>query len=344
MGCVVGVMKKIGVLGHFGFGKTLLNGQTIKTKNVTQALEEVFGESQVIKRDTHGGVSSLFLVPFQIIELLNKCENIIIFPAQNGVRVIVPLLVLFNTFFQRKLHYVVIGGWLPSLCKSSSILIKLLNQLDVIYVETLTMKRSLEGLDFKNVEVMHNFKNIKPLEVPISINNNPHLLCTFSRVMKEKGIEDAIKIVDKLNSSSTQYELHIYGQIEPSQMQWFEKLKSQFPDYVSYCGLIPYDQSVDVLKQYDVLLFPTSYDGEGFAGTLLDSMAAGVPIVASNWKYNNEIVNNNSGILVEVGNIEMYCNAVNNLINNYDMRCSALSEAQKYLPRNAISPLLSNLT
>ncbi len=28
----------------------------------------------------------------------------------------------------------------------------------------------------------------------------------------------------------------------------------------------------------------------GFAGTLIDAMAAGVPVIASNWKYNPEIV------------------------------------------------------
>ena len=31
-------MKKVCVIGHFGFGENLLNGQTIKTKIVTKEL------------------------------------------------------------------------------------------------------------------------------------------------------------------------------------------------------------------------------------------------------------------------------------------------------------------
>ena len=34
-------MKKACVLGHFGFGKELLNGQTVKTKMVADELEAI---------------------------------------------------------------------------------------------------------------------------------------------------------------------------------------------------------------------------------------------------------------------------------------------------------------
>ena len=69
------------------------------------------------------------------------------------------------------------------------------------------------------------------------------------------------------------------------QTEWFNELKSTFPSYIKYGGLVPFDKSVEVLKNYFALLFPTYYEGEGFAGTLLDAMAAGVPVVASDWRY-----------------------------------------------------------
>ena len=70
-----------------------------------------------------------------------------------------------------------------------------------------------------------------------------------------------------------------------------------FPKYVSYGGKVPFDKSVDILKNYFALLFPTYYDGEGFAGTLIDAFSAGVPVIASDWKYNAEIVNEKVGIV-----------------------------------------------
>lgn len=113
-------MKKVCVIGHFGFGENLLNGQTIKTKIVTKELDKQFGADQVIKIDTHGGVKSLPLVVFQMIKAFKECENIIIFPAHNGIKIFVPLCNSINLFFHRRLHYVVIGGWLPSFLKDKS--------------------------------------------------------------------------------------------------------------------------------------------------------------------------------------------------------------------------------
>ena len=55
------------------------------------------------------------------------------------------------------------------------------------------------------------------------------------------------------------------------------------------------DKSVDVLKCYFALLFPTDYEGEGCAGTLRDAYSAGVPVIASDWKYNAELVNEDVG-------------------------------------------------
>ena len=48
-------MKKVCVIGHFGFNKNLLNGQTVKTKIIAKELSSSLGEDQVLKIDTHGG-------------------------------------------------------------------------------------------------------------------------------------------------------------------------------------------------------------------------------------------------------------------------------------------------
>ena len=45
-------MKRISVIWHFGFGLNLLNGQTIKTKIITEELERIFGNESVKRYDT----------------------------------------------------------------------------------------------------------------------------------------------------------------------------------------------------------------------------------------------------------------------------------------------------
>lgn len=100
--------------------------------------------------------------------------------------------------------------------------------------------------------------------------------------MKEKGIEDAINAVKTVNKEAGRivYTLDIYGQVDSRQTQWFENLKNTFPDYIKYRGLIDYDKSVDVLKNYCVLLFPTHFYTEGIPGTILDAYAAGIPVIS----------------------------------------------------------------
>lgn len=341
-------MKKVCVVGHFGFGENMLNGQTIKTKTVTTELEKQLGADQVMKIDTHGGAKALPKITIQLINAFKNCKNIIIFPAHNGIKVFVPLCNAINKVFHRKLHYVVIGGWLNELLDKHKKIEAVLKIFTGIYVETNAMRIALCNRGFNNVEVMPNFKDIKILSEDELVYNTeiPYKLCTFSRVMKEKGIEDAVEAVKRVNVEQGKIEvtLDIYGQIDSEQVDWFEELKSRFPEYVNYKGVVPYNSSTEILKQYHALVFPTYYDGEGFAGTLIDAMAAGVPVIASDWKYNNEIVHNMiTGLLIQPNSIDDLCAAIDMCLskNWNSMKQECIKEANKYKPKNIIGILTS---
>lgn len=343
-------MKKVCVVGHFGFGKNMLNGQTIKTKTVTTELEKQLGADQVIKIDTHGGAKALPKITIQLANAFKNCENIIIFPAHNGIKVFVPLCNALNIVFHRKLHYVVIGGWLNELLDAHKKIEAELKTFTGIYVETNAMKSALNNRGFKNVEVMPNFKDIKILSEDELVYNTemPYKLCTFSRVMKEKGIEEAVEAVKKVNAEQDRivFTLDIYGQIDSEQIEWFEKLKSRFPEYVTYKGIVPYDKSVDTIKEYYALLFLTYYDGEGFAGTLLDAMAAGVPVIASDWKYNKEIVIPAvNGVLFETQNQDELINVLNNsLKESWNLlKRNCIEQAKSYTPDRVIHVLMEQI-
>lgn len=294
----MGNAKKVCIIGHFGFDKEMLNGQTVKTKTVTAELERQLGENQVFKIDTHGGLCVLPSVVMQVYKGFQQCENIIIFPAQNGIRVFAPLCAALNRHFHRKLHYVVIGGWLNDFLKEHSKLKKTLQRFTGIYVETSTMKQALQMNGFANVVVMPNFKNIRVLSEGelVYSEGKPYRLCTFSRVTPQKGIEDACKAVAAVNDRAgrTVFALDIYGQIDDAEKEWFASLKNAFPAYTRYMGTVPYDRSVEVLKDYYALLFPTRFYTEGIPGTILDAYAAGVPVISSRWESFSDVVDENA--------------------------------------------------
>lgn len=343
---------KVSILGHFGEGINLLNGQTVKTKIVTEELQNQLGQEQVLKIDTHGGWKTLLKAPFQVFRALKNSDNVLIFPAHNGLRVYAPLLSFEKYFFKnRKLHYVVIGGWLHEFLMQRKHLAKILKKFNGIYVETNTMKCALEAQGFENIYVMPNCKKLTVLSEDELVypSGVPYKLCTFSRVMKEKGIEDAVNAVVTVNTvlGFQAFSLDIYGQVDVAQTEWFDSLQKEFPEYIRYGGLVPFDESVDVLKNYFALLFPTYYEGEGFAGTLIDAYSAGVPVIASDWKYNAELVNENVGVVYPAGNQVAFVDILKAMaVDPTSLLCKkrlCLIEADKYKIDKAVQILIEQI-
>lgn len=342
-------MKKVCVIGHFGFGENLLNGQTIKTKNVTRELEKQYGVDQIIKIDTHGGVKALPQIIMRMIVAFKYSENVVIFPAHNGVKIFVPLCNILNTIFKKKVHYIVIGGWLPSFLNGKYFLKRNLMHFDGIYVETNTMKKALMQLGLNNVIILKNFKDIEILheEELQMVYEKPYKICTFSRVILEKGIEDIVNTVISINKKNREpiYCLDIYGPIDAKQEEWFDKLKNNFPSYISYKGLVSADKSVEVLKNYFLLAFPTKFYTEGIPGTILDAYAAGVPVIASRWEnFFDVIEEGKTGIGYEFDNqkeLETILEKISStpqIIIEKKHKC--IEKAREYLPEIALRSLL----
>ena len=169
--------------------------------------------------------------------------------------------------------------------------------------------------------------------------------------MKEKGIEDAVNAVKTVNEKAGRvvYSLDIYGQIDGGQTEWFESLKASFPEYIRYGGLVPFDKSVEVLKDYYALLFPTYYEGEGFAGTVIDAYAAALPVISSDWKYNSEIVHDGeTGLIFKVHDVDMLTEQLGCLLEDpglvQQMRVNCLNEAKNYLPSTAMKIIIEKMT
>lgn len=157
------------------------------------------------------------------------------------------------------------------------------------------MKVNMEKLGFSNIYILPNCKELKILKENelVYAASKPFKLCTFSRVMKEKGIEDAVNAVEEINKKygETVFTLDIYGQIDSMQTEWFESLQSRFSKDISYKGLVPFDKSTGVLKNYYALLFPTRFYTEGIPGTIIDAYASGVPVISAKWESFNDLVN-----------------------------------------------------
>lgn len=341
-------MKRVSIVGHFSFTHNSHDGQTIKTRVFGDEVKRRCGESNVSFHDTESGWRFLLRLPLVALKLVAEAKHIVMMPGVNGLRFIPFWLSLWNVLFGRSLHYVVIGGWLAEYTQKHTIIRRILRRFSTIAVETERLKCLLEEQGFANVVIM---PNCKPLQIvsddsmPDFDNSKPFPFCTFSRVIEEKGICDAIAAISAYNARKgyVAAELDIYGQVEDE--EWFDTIKKGFPEYVHYRGLINYSDTTSVLIGYYALLFPTFYPGECFAGTLIDAMASGLPVIASDWHDNSQIVvDGQTGLIFPTRNVDSLTDCIERMIGdsemNKKMRINSLRMAGNYLPQSGFREVI----
>ena len=343
-------MKKCTIIGKFAFGYNIMDGQTVKCKTIYDELVKEYGQDEISYIDTYKWKKSIIKTLFSAISSLKNSENVIMLPAHNGVKVFGPLLDIFNKKNKTKLHYIVIGSWLLDKVNKSVFLRKNLKKFTAIYVETTKLREELILLGFKNVYKMNNYKNINILnKKDIKKFENKKILnvCTFSRINYEKGIEDAINILNKINRKKILINLDIYGQVEEKFKEKFDELLKD-NSFAKYEGVIDSKDSVNIIKNYDLLLFPTRYKTEGIPGTIIDAYASGVPVLASKWDNYIDVVDENiTGFLFNFNDLEDFENKLiyiyDNQKNIYEIKNNCLNKAKEFCNKEVLDILFEKI-
>lgn len=287
--------KKAAIVGVFGEGPDFTTGQAVKCRELILGLRKKYGDSEIEPVNTYRWKKTPFRLLEKLIASFFQFNNIIIMPAQHGICVFAPIAFLMKKATKRSVHYVVIGGWLAETLKHKKWLRYCVKSFDALYVETKSMVQDLNALGLKQVFYMPNFRELPNSSDTLqekNFSNGSVPVCTYSRVVKEKGIEDAIQIVNTANQliGKEKFHLDIYGPIAEAYRNEFAEVLLKNQDVAEYRGVKNAGQGVETLSKYFALLFPTYYEGEGFAGTLLDAFASGTPAIVNDWKYNREIV------------------------------------------------------
>lgn len=282
---------KIAIIGHFGGKKQFSDGQTVKTRTLYHALADE-GLS-ICPIDTYDFKCNLLRFIWQFCKSMVSCKKYIVLLSENGRRKLFPVLYILIKLFRKQVYHDAIGGRLADEVQNKSHFKRYVSAFSGNWVESHLLEKRLQEQGVKNALYLPNFKQITPLtqnQLPPAANK-PMRFCTFSRVMREKGVGDAINALAQLNKGkNTTAVLDIYGPIDPAFAAEFERLLATHQSFCNYKGIVPADESVNVLKNYDMLLFPTYWKGEGMPGTIIDAFCAGVPILARWWTYCDEMI------------------------------------------------------
>lgn len=345
--------EQIGFIGHLALGKEFFDGQTVKTRTLYYGIVDHIGD-RVILVDTYNRNKPL-LLGFQTIKCLAKTRKIVIMLSRNGLRIYLPILYWFVKLFDANIYHCVIGGNDDELLMKHPRWIKYLNSFCANWYESKNLAEEMQKKGINSAKYLPNFKNIQQLSIDELMEEKHKWLkkteftfCTFSRVTKEKGISDAIIAINKIRKERhIAIKLDIYGPIEDNYRDEFMELLKKV-DCVEYKGVTESDNSVDTLKTYYGLLFPTYFYGEGFPGTLIDAMCAGIPVIASNWHFNAEIITDGvDGIVYGNQRYPTLCDAILWSINHRDefirYREKFWNKSEQYLLERNVDIILKEM-
>ncbi|CAK1227256.1 Glycosyltransferase involved in cell wall bisynthesis (RfaB) [Fructobacillus tropaeoli] len=144
-----------------------------------------------------------------------------------------------------------------------------------------------------------------PKNVDIKPNKQVKHIVYFSRISREKRIEDAIEAMAYVVKESNNIDLKVYGYVTDS--KYNEELH-QLIDELSLKDkvyLLPYSPDKEsLLQNADLFLLTSEY--EGFNMSMIEAASYGLPLVSYDVKYGpNYIINSlQNGCLIESGNIK----------------------------------------
>ena len=298
------------LVANLGSKGGAIGGQNIRSRNIKKLFSIMYNNVSTID------VSKLNLLSmYYLFKYIITCEAIVILPGANFLRLLSKINYVFKL---KKIYLVAIGGWIANDINKYPHY-NILKYTEKLFVQTKGLKDKLDKHKIKSI-ILPNFKfQIKKIDEPSRVNKNKLLKVVFcSRVCKEKGILLAINSIKNLCNVN----LYIYG---PEHNIKISKYIKNYKN-IYYKGEIDSDDVPKTIAKYDIFLFPTMFKGEGFPGAILDAMYAGLPIIASNWKYNKEYVNKNNGILVKTNSTKCIINAIEQLDKNREkMYCMAVN-------------------
>ena len=343
--------SRIGVVGHLGSNENYCDGQTIKTKNLIQLLEDYFN-FPLYKVDTYFFKTQKCRLLRDSLLCLFYCEHIFLMVSEKGMKFYLPFLYYLNKIFKKSIYHYIIGSELLEMVTNNKRLVKYLNALTVNWFEYESGTQYLQAKGVRNVSTLANFKLITPVSEVSQYEDAYGIcrFCTFSRVMEEKGITDSIEAIRDINMEQSKIvaTLDIYGSIDGRYESKFKQLLEENRNCVKYRGIVESCDSVATLKDYYALLFPTRWGGEGVPGTLIDAFAAGIPVIASDWNANKDLVHHEeNGLIFPNKDCLTLKDAINWSISNVQkmnaMRVFSRKEYESYTPMVILKKILSEM-
>lgn len=336
--------SKIILIGPLNKNKVPCTGDTVKNQLFVKRFSEVY--DSIIVVDTYHWKKR----PWCLCEMLfnifwYKNSKVIISTNPGSADVLIKLL--YHLRQSARTFYWVVGGSLHKSFESGIYNPYYYKDLAGIFVQGVSMVDSLGEIGLSNARYVSNSKYIENIPAPHKKVSQPIHFVFLSRIEKYKGCDDIFSAIEILNRRGYQgkYDVTFYGKTtdELSYFRIFEDQVARFSD-VKYSGVLNLrdPQKYAELASFDIMLFPTYWPGEGFPGAIIDAYIAGLPVIASDWNLNKDVVKENfTGWIIPTHDTEKLAEVMMYAIDHpekiLEYSGNSRKEALKYDSRNVLS-------
>ena len=334
--------NKLIVVGAINEGGVATCGETRKNQLFISRFKELF--DVVITVDTRNWQKRPWiLVRLFFVLLFNRGAKVVI-SASGAASYLITFLHYIP--LKNQVYYWAIGGNLHIKVHEGHYNLKALATLQAILVEGKSMVAALNEVGLTNVIYVPNAKPIT--FTPIITPKRGEALYRFvflSRIHPHKGVKEICDAVNLLNQQGFQSRFYVefYGKVESDFERDFARMIATSPN-MSYKGFLDLttDEGYRQLSSYDAMLFPTYWRGEGFPGVVLDANMAGLPIIATDWNLNKEVVEDGvTGFIIPVHDSQALADCMLKFIREevdlMSMKQRCVDYIQQYDVKNVLS-------
>lgn len=344
-------MKNITFIGGIG-SPSEFGGELLKNKNIIARLKDVGYKVNTI--DTYRSHHSIIKRIKVILCLINalffhRKDTFVLSSSFENYYSLLKLMAFLP--FNYDIVDWVIGCSLNKLVHNNNIDKKYLNIAKIHIVEAEGMKKELfAALNISNIKVLYNFRELKPLPHINKYDDGKIHFLFFSRITPLKGVGDIMSAVPTLNATGYEekYCVDFYGDIIPEYCDEFNQCILNNKN-LRFCNTLQLREwgNYNVLARYHYMLFPTYWPGEGFPGAIIDSYIAGVPVIASDWAYVPEFIENRkTGIIIPTHDVNALITvmkeAIDGTLDCLEMSTNCQIKAKEFETNYVLNPQVLN--
>lgn len=314
--------RELILIGPIDTGNMALTGDVMKNQLFLKRFEEVF--DVVIPIDTINWKRRPWVL-LKITWMLLTHPSATVILSTNTASADRIIRILKRISLDKRIHYWVVGGTIHKSFQSGKFNVDNYKGLRAIIVQGMSISDSLKNQGLTNAVFVPNSKYIDYIPLKKEKEDAVIHFVFLSRLETNKGCDEIIQASDILNYCGYEgkFDITFYGKTIDEE-GYYEKFIDAIKAHneISYSGTLNLrdTQNYDELAKYDVMLFPTFWHGEGFPGVVIDAYIAGLPIIASDWNLNMEVIEDGvTGWIIPVHDVQALAEKMKTVIDHPQM-------------------------